>query len=32
VFGAMFLTAVVVLIVLLLRIKIFEAVKLGETG
>jgi putative ABC transport system permease protein len=32
VFGAMFLTAVVVLIVLLLRIKIFEAVKLGEVG
>jgi putative ABC transport system permease protein len=32
VFGAMFVVAVSVLILLLVRIKIFEAVKLGETG
>ena len=32
VFGAMFVIAVVVLVVLLIRIKIFEAVKLGEVG
>ena len=32
VFGGMFLVAVVVLVVLLLRMKIFEAVKLGEVG
>jgi putative ABC transport system permease protein len=32
VFGAMFLVAVLVLIVLLARMKVFEAVKLGEVG
>jgi putative ABC transport system permease protein len=32
VFGAMFVVAVVVLIVLLVRMKVFEAVKLGEVG
>jgi putative ABC transport system permease protein len=32
VFGAMFLLAVGVLIVLLLRMRIFEAIKLGEVG
>ena len=32
VFGAMFLVAVAVLIGLLLRMKVFEAVKLGEVG
>jgi putative ABC transport system permease protein len=32
VFGAMFLAAVMVLIVLLLRMRIFEAIKLGEAG
>jgi len=32
VFGAMFLAAVAVLVVLLLRMRIFEAVKLGEAG
>jgi putative ABC transport system permease protein len=32
VFGAMFLVAVLVLIVLLMRMRIFEAVKLGEVG
>jgi putative ABC transport system permease protein len=32
VFGAMFLVAVAVLIVLLLRMRVFEAVKLGEVG
>ena len=32
VFGAMFLVAVAVLIISLLRMKIFEAVKLGEVG
>lgn len=31
VFGAMFVVAVVVLILLLIRMKVFEAVKLGET-
>ena len=31
-FGAMFVLAVLVLIVLLLRMRIFEAVKLGEAG
>jgi len=31
VFGAMFIVAVSVLVILLVRIKIFEAVKLGET-
>jgi putative ABC transport system permease protein len=32
VFGAMFVVAVVVLIVLLVRMRVFEAVKLGEVG
>jgi putative ABC transport system permease protein len=32
VFGAMFVVAVLVLIVLLVRMKVFEAVKLGEAG
>jgi putative ABC transport system permease protein len=32
VFGAMFVAAVVVLVVLLARMKVFEAVKLGEVG
>jgi putative ABC transport system permease protein len=32
VFGAMFVVAVGVLIVLLMRMKVFEAVKLGEVG
>jgi putative ABC transport system permease protein len=32
VFGAMFVVAVLVLIVLLARMKVFEAVKLGEVG
>ncbi|MBN1657331.1 MAG: ABC transporter permease [Anaerolineae bacterium] len=32
VLGGMFLVAVVVLVVLLLRMKVFEAVKLGEVG
>jgi putative ABC transport system permease protein len=31
VFGAMFLLAVAVLVLLLIRMRIFEAVKLGET-
>jgi putative ABC transport system permease protein len=32
VFGAMFVVAVSVLILLLVRMRIFEAVKLGEAG
>ena len=32
VFGVMFVVAVSVLIVLLVRMRVFEAVKLGETG
>jgi putative ABC transport system permease protein len=32
IFGAMFVVAVLVLIVLLARMKVFEAVKLGEVG
>ena len=32
VFGAIFLAAVAALIVLLLRMRIFEAIKLGEVG
>jgi putative ABC transport system permease protein len=32
VFGAMFVLAVIVLMVLLLRMRVFEAVKLGEVG
>jgi putative ABC transport system permease protein len=32
IFGAMFVLAVLVLIVLLLRMRVFEAVKLGEVG
>jgi putative ABC transport system permease protein len=32
VFSTMFLAAVMVLIVLLLRMRIFEAIKLGEVG
>jgi uncharacterized protein (UPF0212 family) len=32
VFGAMFVVAVGVLIMLLIRMKVFEAVKLGEVG
>jgi putative ABC transport system permease protein len=32
VFGAMLLAAVMVLIVLLFRMRIFEAIKLGEVG
>jgi hypothetical protein len=31
IFGAMFLSAVAVLAVLLARMRVFEAVKLGET-
>jgi putative ABC transport system permease protein len=32
IFGVMFVTAVLVLIILLLRMRLFEAVKLGETA
>ncbi|MCP5094550.1 MAG: hypothetical protein GY943_03230, partial [Chloroflexi bacterium] len=31
IFGAMFIVVVAILIVLLIRMKVFEAVKLGET-